>query len=76
MSGAPKTHGCGNALSCTRAIPLSKLACPDCWRLLPKPLQAAIYATWRTDRAAYSENVLQARVIWKDHHDKNKGNAP
>lgn len=74
---SPQTHACANTLACTAAVPLNKLACLACWRLLPRPLQEAIYATWKTDRAAYSENVRQARIVWRAHHEnKNRGNTP
>ena len=72
---AVNSHGCANASACTAMVPPSKLACLACWRLLPKPLQEAIYATYNTDRAAWSENVLQARIIWREHHEKTKGTA-
>jgi hypothetical protein len=37
---------------CTRDVPYAKLMCAPDWRLVPKPLQSAVYAAWANGRGA------------------------
>lgn len=62
---------CANHRCKDKARP-GQLACRACWFALPAPLRAAINSTWANRKqngmGAWSENVLQARIIWNDQH--------
>jgi surfactin synthase thioesterase subunit len=61
-------HHC-HAIGCSRACPPAYLMCPACWRTVPAPLQAAVYATvGKRDMGAIDETWspwwrAQARAI-------------
>lgn len=42
----PDLHTCA-AAGCARQIPLHLLMCAPHWRMVPKPIQAEVYRTWR-----------------------------
>lgn len=58
-------HKCPHPL-CDRNVNDQYLACRAHWAQVPRGLQAAIYATVNTDRAAWSKHVMEARAIWAE----------
>lgn len=71
-------HACANPHCADHAlVAVTKLACPRCWALLPKPLQDNIVATWaKRDRRAWSGHVLSARVFWSSAARRVEGAEP
>ena len=55
----------GECRCCRKPIDRRYLACWPHWRMLPKPLKDAIFATVNTDKRAYVKNVEQADAIWQ-----------
>lgn len=43
MTGAPSLHKCPG---CAAEVRHDRLACPGCWRTIPKPLRDAVWAAW------------------------------
>jgi hypothetical protein len=37
---------------CGRPVSNARLTCPACWRLIPAPLRAAVWAAWRNGDGA------------------------
>lgn len=55
-------HAC-TITGCEEAVPRDKLMCPRHWRMVPKPLQTAVYAAWHRliegdDRTAARAHVM------------------
>lgn len=45
MTAAPALHECPGPL-CTTQVRRDRLTCPPCWRKVPAPLRAAVWAAW------------------------------
>lgn len=47
--------------SCDHAVPLTLLMCPMHWRMVPGPIQAAVYRAWDNGLGAGTPQHNQAR---------------
>jgi hypothetical protein len=46
---------------CTRTVDDARLMCGPCWRLVPAPLQLAVYTAYRHGEGLYSAELLAAQ---------------
>lgn len=56
-----RKHTC-HAEECETAVPPRMLMCARHWRMVPKPLQDAVYATYRPGQ----ENDMRPSIEWLD----------
>lgn len=52
-------YGC-QAQGCQHLVRRGHLMCVDHWRMVPAPLQRAVWSTWKQTRAVNSPAVLKA----------------
>lgn len=57
---AMRFHPCA-AVGCTRSVPASKLMCIDHWRLVPRAIQAEVYAAWALRSAGVEDGEARHR---------------
>lgn len=60
MTEKAPTHRCP-ARRCTRQVSYDLLMCAPHWRMVPKPLQRAVWAAWRDGQGAGTVELIHAQ---------------
>ena len=55
------SHTCP-ARGCTASVPFERLACVRHWRMVPAPVQRAVYAAWRSQDMVAHVAAMQAAI--------------